>query len=84
MTAIIKEFHTHARGEGFGWWASAIHPAHLDPEHEGRFLKGTEWRVSVSNCHTLSQAEFELAAKICEAIQTSLCGWHDQGDDNET
>ncbi len=77
MTAIVWNLHSHALGKSHGWWGSAIHPAHLDPEHEGKFIKGTEWHVTVSNCPFLAMAVERLELEVGYAEASSVCGPHE-------
>ncbi len=67
MTKITKSIHTHAKGEAFGWWADAIHPAHLDSD--GKLIPGTEWRRSIHNATTVELALAFLNHE-CEGLPT--------------
>lgn len=71
MTAITKSFHTHAQGEYYGWWARAVHPAHLDDN--GQFIQGTEWEARVVKASSLAEAERLLEGEIVLRLGI-ICG----------
>lgn len=66
MSAVVKEFHTHAKGEMFGWWGSATHSVHLD--EKGEPIEGTEWRENISGASNLVMAVIMLEDMIREHI----------------
>lgn len=67
MGNYTQSYHTHAKGEEYGWWADAIHPAHLDDNKE--LLPDTAWHRHVSQARTLEEARFRLNL-LCEGLPT--------------
>ncbi len=59
---VVLGYHTHAKGQGYGWFASAVHPAHLDSI--GQLVMGTEWRVLIDRTGSLSEAVDALYWKV--------------------
>ena len=59
---MTLNYHTHAKGEKYGWWGDAIHPVHYDDEMKP--IRGSSWRRSVTGCKTLSEADTKLRAKV--------------------
>jgi hypothetical protein len=66
---INKCFWTHAKGESFGWWAKATHPA--DTDANGDIIQNTAWSIDIHNAKTLQDAVDKLSIAIYEKEKES-------------
>ena len=56
MTALIQSYHTHAKGEEQGWFASVTHPAHWLDRDKLKLDTTTPFRIQLGPFKFLEEA----------------------------
>lgn len=46
MGAKLESYHSHDKGDNFGWWGTMWHPAHFD--EDGKEIPGSAWKLEIS------------------------------------